>query len=528
MCTGWIGLVRVAFRSERFLVSSPGRAYDIVSPGAAAMIESLRAYGYSLNTAISDLVDNSISASAKNIWIHLHWAGSESWISIVDDGFGMDEETLINAMRPGSSNPLEERSETDLGRFGLGLKTASFSQCRSLTVASKTAGAEVSLRRWDLDYVGEHNEWRLLKQAREGAEGRFAQLDSLDHGTVILLEDLDRLCHQQSAKDESQRRKFFDRISLLSQHVSMVFHRFMEGRSGLNVYLNGYGDDHRLKPWDPFLTSMEATSPQPEENKSFHDGNVTVKGFVLPHKDKLDTDQHEAGAGPSGWNDQQGFYVYRNKRLLVAGSWLGLGGRRHGWTKEEHYKLARIKIDIPNSMDSAWQIDVKKSTAVPPLLVSQWLEEYAGHVRREAREVFSHRGQYGRRASTQDIVRLWRTGTRGGSQIYKIDRQSDLVKGVLQQAGKLKPEIEALLRVLEETVPVQQIWLDMAEHSERSNEPMGGLTENQVMDLVETTLVTLAGPGRKPSESAVEIVCSMEGFSAYAEIIRAKYLGVDS
>lgn len=504
------------------------KQYDIVNPGAAAMIESLRAYGYSLNTAIADLIDNSISAAAKNIWIHLHWIGEDSWISIVDDGDGMGEDVLKNAMRPGSNNPLEERSETDLGRFGLGLKTASFSQCRSLTVASKITGANACLRRWDLDYVGKHNEWRLLKDARQGSAEKFSQLHTLDHGSVVLLENLDRLCHQQSAKDESQRRKFFSRIDSLSQHISMVFHRFIEGRDGLKIYINGDDDNHKLKPWDPFLSSKDATSPQPEEKKDFHDGVVKIKGYILPHKDKLGTEDHGVAAGPGGWNEQQGFYVYRNKRLLVAGSWLGLGGRRHGWTKEEHYKLARIKVDIPNSMDSAWQIDVKKSAAVPPPLVAEWLETYASHVRKEAREVFSHRGQYGRRAQETDLVRLWKTGTRSGAQVYKIDRKSELIKGILQQAGKLKPDIEAMLRLLEETVPVQQIWLDMAEHSERSNEPMGGLTEKQVMDLVATTLTTLTGPGRKPSESTIETICSMEGFTAYADIIKAKYLGVDA
>jgi hypothetical protein len=179
-------------------------------------------------------------------------------------------------------------------------------------------------------------------------------------------------------------------------------------------------------------------------------------------------------------------------------------------------------------MDSAWQIDVKKSAAVPPPLVAEWLEDYAQHVRKEAREVFSHRGQYGRRAKTTDIVRLWKAGSRNGAQIYRIDRQSDLVKKILAQSGRLKTDIESMLRLLEETVPVQQIWLDMAEHSERSNEPLGGLTEKQVMDLVETTLKALVGEDRRPDSSTIEYVCSMEGFSAYSDIILAKYLGAVS
>ena len=500
--------------------------YDMVTPRAGAMIESLRAYGYTLNTAIADLVDNSISAKARNIWIQLYWDGDQSWISISDDGDGMSESVLINAMRLGSDNPVEERSLTDLGRFGLGLKTASFSQCRSLTVASKSLSAAPCLRRWDLDYVVEHNEWRLLKDYREGAEEQFSSLNEMAHGSVVLLENLDRLCDRQNVENETHRRKFFSRIEILSAHLSMVFHRYLEGNSGIKIYVNGHSENARIKPWDPFLSSEDATCPQPEESKNFHKGIVKVKGYVLPHKDKLNKDDHTQAAGLGGWNDQQGFYIYRNKRLLVAGSWLGLGGRRHGWTKEEHYKLARIRVDIVNTMDFDWKIDVKKSSAVPPPVIADWLENYAGHVRKEARDVFSHRGNYGQRIAQTEVARLWKPGIRAGTQIYKIDRKSELIKGILQHADTLKPDIESMLRLLEETVPVQQIWLDMAEHSDRSNEPMGGLSEKQVMDLVGTTLNALTGTDRRPDGPTIDIICNMEGFAAYADIIRAKYLGM--
>lgn len=501
--------------------------YELVEPGASAMIESLRAYGYSLNSAVADLLDNSITARAKNIWIHMHWDGENSWLSIIDDGCGMDEKTLINAMRPGSQNPLDERTEDDLGRFGLGLKTASFSQCRSLTVASHISGGKKNYRRWDLDYVGKHNQWRLLKTPRDGSEELFSKLTDLEHGSILLLEDMDRVCKGQNKIDESYRRKFMDRISSLQIHLSMVFHRFMEGRNGLNIYVNGQDDAHKIRPWDPFLSQHIATQKQPAERKKFHDGVAEVEGYILPHKDKLGPLEHGNAAGPNGWNDHQGFYVYRNKRLLVAGSWLGLGGRRHGWTKEEHYKLARIKIEIPNRMDSTWQIDVKKSAAIPPALAAKWLEDYAEKVRKEARSVFAHRGQYGSRKKTVEMSRLWLAGMRSGSQIYKIDRDNELVKELLNKACDLKPEIEALFRLLEETVPVQKIWLDMAEHSERSNEPMGGLTEKQIMDLVDTTIKSLSGQGRKPSVTTIDFVCNMEAFINYADVIRAKYLGVD-
>jgi hypothetical protein len=116
------------------------------------MVESLRGFGYSTATAIADIVDNSISAGARNVWITFTYGGSASIISILDDGHGMSAEELLRAMTLGGISPLLQRSATDLGRFGLGLKTASFSQCRCLTVASRRSGhVSTSTRRWDLD-----------------------------------------------------------------------------------------------------------------------------------------------------------------------------------------------------------------------------------------------------------------------------------------------------------------------------------------------------------------------------------------
>lgn len=156
---------------------TPEATYDIAAPRASAMIESLRAFGYNLQTAIADLIDNSISAGARNVWLSFCWDGASSYISIRDDGHGMTEAQLISAMRLGSQSPLKKREANDLGRFGLGLKTASFSQCRRLTVASRSENHAVAVRRWDLDYVNQVDEWRLL---RSPAEGSIQKLNDLE------------------------------------------------------------------------------------------------------------------------------------------------------------------------------------------------------------------------------------------------------------------------------------------------------------------------------------------------------------
>jgi hypothetical protein len=162
-------------------------SFELIEPNAPAMIESMRSVGYTAQAAVADLVDNSIAARARNVWATFHWDGVDSFVSITDDGWGMDEGSLTEAMRLGSRSPLEEREPSDMGRFGLGLKTASFSQCRRLTVWTRVSGqAGLSVRCWDLDYVDHAREWRLLKVAPPGPTARYAQLEELDSGTVVV------------------------------------------------------------------------------------------------------------------------------------------------------------------------------------------------------------------------------------------------------------------------------------------------------------------------------------------------------
>src|SRR5688572_25945599 len=172
------------------------------------MVESLRAFGYELPSAIADLIDNSIFAQAKNIWIDFAWHGADSAICVTDDGNGMSEEELVNAMRPGSRNPLESRDPKDLGRYGLGLKTASFSQCRRLVVRSKTSGRPPATRCWDLDFVAHKNKWLLLRDAGRDAERHLGRLTALGHGTAVLWERMDRIAKEQDVDDEAHKRFF--------------------------------------------------------------------------------------------------------------------------------------------------------------------------------------------------------------------------------------------------------------------------------------------------------------------------------
>ena len=279
----------------------------------------------------------------------------------------MTETELFNAMRPGSRSPLEDRDPADLGRFGLGLKTASFSQSRILSVVSKAKRRKQARRSWNLDYVAKHDEWRLLKDVTNVAESRSSALDDLPSGTVVVWENLDRIVDASPASNDRAQMRFLHGVNGVREHLAMTFHRFLSGpHQRLNIWINGNDKQHLVKPWDPFFEDHPCTTCTPVDPVTFGGAVVSIRGYVLPHKDKLGDKMHKIGTGPRGWNAQQGFYIYRNDRMLVSGDWLRLG-RERPWTREEHYKLARLSIDIPNSMDSDWALDVKKSTATPPM-----------------------------------------------------------------------------------------------------------------------------------------------------------------
>lgn len=498
--------------------------YDIVAPAASPMIESMRAHGYSPATAIADIIDNSISAGAKNVWIKIHWAGSASYVSVLDDGCGMDESTLRNAMRLGSRNPLEVRDAKDLGRFGLGLKTASFSQCRRLTVASRRHCEPVNIRRWDLDYLLalDVNDWRLLKKSAPGSEDCLTPLNNMDRGTIVLWEVLDRLVPSDTlSSNDAAHERFLRTIQEIKDYLSMVFHRYLEGSvPALKIFVNGQDDSRRICAWDPFMETHPSTQRTPVEQITHPDGDTFIQGFVLPHKDKLTEEEATYAAGYNGWNSQQGFYVYRNRRLLVGGGWLGIGSDK-AWTQEEHYRLARIRVDIPNSQDMNWQIDVKKSTAKPPTWLRDRLKALAEQVRKQAREVFVHRGSYNLRTPGIDITRAWLSRTVREKLVYQIDRTHPLVSAVsdVMLTDEQKRLFEAMLRTIEETIPAPRIWLDTAERPEVLSRPFETADDLERRRLVELVYrVWRDKHGLKP-DAARQKLLGMDCFQDMVDII---------
>lgn len=476
-------------------------------PEADSMIETFRAIGYTLETAVADIIDNSITAGAKNVWIRRIWDGDQSSICIKDDGHGMDSNECIQAMRPGSKNPLSQRDSYDLGRFGLGLKTASFSQCRKLSLISKRKGMKCATWTWDLDYVGESKKWEVLDWYPQ-AYSKI--LDDIKCGTAVVWTELDRIITEGTEPDdENARQKFSDALSIVRKHIAMVFHRFIED-GDVKIY---WGEDE-IEPWDPFCLKEDKTQTFPDEDVSFLDEVVNIKGYILPHKDDFSNESaYKEAEGIGGYPAMQGFYVYRGKRLLLAGDWLGL------FRKEEHYKLVRIQVDLPNTLDTQWQIDIKKSTAIPPVSCREFLRSYAQKVRSQGVEVFRHKGRIIQHRAGRKFQELWNEKKEGNHISFVVNRKHEFVVS-LKEFAQVEPSkaIDLLLTFVEESIPTRSIYINESENKEESVAPASENLERKLREMAELIYKRKRKDGT-PIEAVKESLKQVAPYHIYQYII---------
>jgi hypothetical protein len=475
-------------------------------PRADAMMESLRSVGYALETAVADIVDNSISAEARNIDIWFEWAGPGSWVRIKDNGHGMSDSELREAMRLGGRSPLDPRSPSDLGRFGLGLKTASFSQCRRLTVTSSQKGKPANLRCWDLDVVQAWRDWILLDQAAPTSDHAALIPPPDGGGTVVLWELLDRIV--ANPEGAGSHDNFLEMVDDTYDHLAMVFHRYLTGRAAIRMTLNS----RKVEPWDPFLSANPATQALAETELGDGDTELVIKPYVLPHESKLSQDEHRAASGPRGWNAQQGFYVYRNRRLIVPGSWLGM------YQQEEHTKLARIQLDIQNSLDQAWHVDVRKATAVPPAMIRRQLQQIAQRTRQTARKVYGHRGAALSKKLEGSITHVWdERQVPDGGHNYRVNRGHPIVKEALAFKNN-RVAVLAAIRIVEETLPVNLITARFSEQSLDQEAPFQR-SEAEVVSMMDRLAGSLCDT---MSPLAIrEMLLKLEPFAHYPDLVAA-------
>ncbi|MDP2546898.1 ATP-binding protein [Oceanobacter sp. 4_MG-2023] len=425
-----------------------GRLFHL-PPSAACLSASMRDLGYSLEAAIADLIDNSISANTSTVDIICDQSSEIPALVIHDNGHGMSETELINAMRHGTISPQQNRSQHDLGRFGLGLKTSSFSQCRSLTVVSRkdgvTSGAE-----WNLDQINADDDWNLtiLDDADIDALPFIQKLN--EHGTAVIWTNLDRLLESE---EEDQRDAIVnEKLEVVHRHLALVFHRFLAGEvkgyKQLSITING----HPVTPFDPFCRKNPATQVLPEEIIRINETEVRFQPYILPHHSRLSTSEYDYYQSRSDFISNQGAYVYRNGRLMAWGDWFRMV------PKGEATKLARVQIDFPNSLDEAWTIDIKKSRARPPQVVRERLRQIIDRI--TCRSVQVHRGR-GERLFQESRVPLWERYADHNGIHFSLNEQHPLIAALEKKlASKEINILHILLDSISASLPIEMIYSD--------------------------------------------------------------------
>ncbi len=428
----------------------------VLPPVAPILIEATRAIGYSVETAIADIVDNSLAANAIRVEINF-FPFDNPYMAILDNGIGMDSEELIQAMRFGSKDPLGKRTMTDLGRFGLGMKTASLSQCRKLTVVSKQGGA-LSAAQWDLDVIDKSGDWSLgvLDLNDIVTYPYIERLVRYDSGTLVIWQNLDRMNLGESDAGQTMGARM-DRVR---DHLSLVFHRYLRGEQGLRkveILIN----DLNIDATDPFLTG-KSMQVMDEEIINVNGHKVIVRPYTLPHISLLSEKEIKRLGGKEGLRKQQGFYIYRNKRLLVWGTWFRL--MRRG----ELSKLARVQIDVPNALDYLWALDIKKSLAVPPEVVRKSLGVIIDKIADSSKKTWVFRGK---RETNDADIHIWsRYKSRDGGVVYEVNRDHPLVEALSALGTNEKLTVEQLLVQIERFLPLNQLYIDLTSDMRITNE----------------------------------------------------------
>lgn len=426
------------------------------TPEAGNLMGSMRFMGYTFNAAVSDILDNSISAAAKAIHIYFPTDSEidNCYLAILDNGIGMSKAELAQAMKYGSVDCNKDRQSSDMGRYGLGMKSASLSQCRVLTVISKQ-GDEISGYSWDYNSIQGKSEWNMIEF--ESSElitfPHFLDLEQQSSGTLVIWQDFDIISKATNGLVYTTLKEYRHK---LRDHIALIFHRFLNEPNGLKIHI----DNAQVKGLDPFLSNSHKRRVLDELDIQIDDNNgvehhIKAIPVVLPYKNNMTEADIKALGGIENMRIKQGFYLYRNKRLIIWGTWFGA-------QRTELTKNARIMIDIPNSLDDIWSIDVMKKNASMPKKVQNALRKAVETVKETSVRRETDRGRDNQQK--KQITFIWdriEDPKNPGFYYYKINRESEIFKLV---RSKLDDEantyVEELITEIEKGLPIQDLYID--------------------------------------------------------------------
>lgn len=476
----------------------------IVVPYAPILVESTRFIGYSFESALADIIDNSLSKGATEVNI-LFSSKDPQYVAIIDNGIGMSEEELESAMRYGSKSSLDERDKDDLGRFGLGLKTASLSQCRKLTVITKQTGI-YNAACWDLDHIIAEQNWALIcYSGKEAEELAFASsLCAYESGTAVIWQIFDRF----TASTRNVKKVFDECIERARNHVALVFHRYMSNEN-IKERVKISFNFAPVEPIDPFLTTNPATQPLTEQTLRIDGSLIKVKPYILPYASKVSAKDKKKLGELCDLRSNQGFYIYRNRRLIIWGTWFRL------IKTQDLNRLARIRVDIPNTLDSIWEIDIKKSTASLPDVIKRNLVAVVENSVGRSERVYEYRG---RSVSKDNLQHIWKTIDNRGKFQYQINRELPIVK-LLEESLDEKDlgYLDSFIKTIEDAFPYGDVYYRLAKDENAVDQT--GMEFEEVYRVAESMISAYREMGGNVS-TFLETMDKIDYFVKYPDVIK--------
>lgn len=454
-------------------------------PHPSILLESLRNMGYTLKSAIADIIDNSISAAAKHIAIQFrgNMDIEEPWIAICDDGEGMDRATLLNSMKFGSRELDGGRGGAmDLGRFGLGMKTASISQCRKLTVFS-WQNESVHAFCWDLDKITaawdiqelsieEINEHAIIKEVSDSL-----YFPTKKHGTIVLWEVLDR----DAIKSH---RNMNESMAEVETHIAEVFHRFMQKEKKFNNVISFSINGRKIVPLSPFGPNVPERYILRGDNFKCDGYVVSYKPYILPRAvDYEKASEYTRYGGKEGYLHNQGFYVYRNRRLIEKATWF----RKR--KKEFKTQLLRIQLDIPAELDASWCIDVKKSQTTPPVDIQNRVDSIVEAAMNEARSHWDSGTRNIRvmRDYQEPIWAIRKKQGRSNVHSYKVNKKHALYQLILNNLpNSVRSLFSEYTETISETFPFEQYYSDRNQNADYKQEAEDSPVDERLTTMINT------------------------------------------
>lgn len=424
------------------------------NPSPNILMNSMRSIGYSFKTAVADIIDNSIAALANQIYIYSPINAQDLFVAFLDNGQGMDRDELFNAMKYGSNR--ESYGSYDLGRFGLGLKSSSLSQCKKLFVASKK-NDKIYAFSWDLDCVIQNKTWECLELDNDEIDTLpfIDDLKKLSHGTLVIWEDFDIFYKKSNGKVfETLSKEMED----TEKHLSLVFHRFINNSfNPLKIYIN----NDKIKGYDPFLEDNPKTDTQKPSIITYKNSEIKIQPFILPHMNDLTDDDIEKLGGNDLLRNGQGFYIYRNNRLIIYGTWFRLASSS---IKSELFKYGRIKVDIPNTLDEEWDIDIKKQNANIPMSLLSSFKKLVSTVTTKSKSKSEKRIKL---TFEKDDKKIWNKSlNRNNKEVFFINTDSTFVNNFLDDFDdNEKSKILRFLDIISNSIPYDDIYNSMCNHA---------------------------------------------------------------